>query len=132
MAASKFSPEIRGALIERFASGCSLPDAATAVEINEQTLKGWLKRGRQEDDGDYAEFARAVDETREEARNRPDPMDEDELARVVSQAARKGNTQAMKLRWDMIRAAIVPDARDEPVDPLGALDELAERRQVRA
>ena len=34
----------------------------------------------------------------------PEPMDEVELARVVSEAARKGSTQAMKLRWEMICA----------------------------
>ena len=132
MAKSKFTPETRGALLERFAAGCSVPDAARATGLNDQTLKHWLKRGRQETTGPDLEVARAVDEARAAAKARPEPMDEDELARVVSGAARKGNTQAMKLRWEMLRASTLPDAEEEPADPLDRLDELAARRAVRA
>lgn len=132
MAASKFTPENRGALIERFAAGCSLPDAASACGLNETTVKKWLTRGRREDAGSYAEFAAAADQTRAEARARPEPMDKDELALVVSEAARLGNTQAMKLRWEMLRTAEEPGDQGAAVDPLAALDELAERRSVRA
>jgi hypothetical protein len=133
MAASKFTPEIRGALIERFAADCSLPDAANAVELNEKTLRGWLTRGRKDEVGPYSDFAKAVDEAKEEARNRPDPMDEDELRLVVSESARKGNTQAMKLLWEILRTDRGDDADEEPADPLDALeDELSQRRAARA
>src|SRR5688500_13267443 len=98
--AAKFTPENRGALIERFAVGCTVPDAASACDLSPVTVKRWISRGRREDSGAYAEFFAAVEKAREDARNRPDPMDADELARVVSHAARKGNTQAMKLRWE--------------------------------
>lgn len=129
MAKSKFLPETRGAIIERFAAGLTLPDTALAVGINPTTLKGWLKKGRRQEKGPYADFATAVDEAKREARERPEPMDYDELLRVVSESARKGNTQAMKLRWEMICADRNTDEEEEePADPVAAVDELAQRR----
>ena len=129
MAKSKFLPETRGAIVERFAAGLTLPDTALAVGINPTTLKGWLKKGRQQDKGPYADFAAAVDEAKREAKARPEPMDEDELLRVVSESARKGNTQAMKLRWEMICADRSANEEPEaPADPVAAVDELALRR----
>lgn len=130
MAVSLFTPEIRGALLERFAAGCSLPDAGHDVGVSEKTLKHWLTRGRKDGSGEYAEFAAAVDAARADVAARPAPMDEAELAHVVSAAARKGNTQAMKLRWEMLRSVVQEDVAE--ADPLAALDELASRRAVRA
>ena len=54
------------------------------------------------------------------------PMGADELARVVSQAARRGSVQAMKLRDEQLRrrAESAPPA----ALPLSELDELASRR----
>ena len=131
MTATKFTPDMRGALLERFAAGCSLPDAASACDLNPTTLKGWLARGRKEKATEYAEFAQAVDEAREGYKNRPVPMDEDELVRVVSESARKGNTTAMKLRWEMLNSRKQEEA-EKPSNPMEALDELAERRAARA
>jgi len=103
VAASKFTERNRDALIECFAAGCSLPDAAAAVGINKTTIRGWLTRGRREEAGEFADFAQAVDGARERARVRLGrPMDSDELAHVVSAAARKGNTKAMRMRWEML------------------------------
>jgi transposase len=130
--ASKFTPEMRGALIERFAVGCTVADAASAVGVSEMTVKRWLARGRREKGTEYSQFTDAVDRAREEVKNRPEPMDAEELARVVSTAARKGNTQAMKLRWEMIRADRDEDQDQEPADPIDELDELAARREQRA
>ena len=73
MSASKFTPEVRGALLERTAAGVSLPDACRALDLRLATVKAWLTRGRREGTGDYAEFAAAVDEAREAARRRPEP-----------------------------------------------------------
>jgi transposase len=109
VSASKFTPEVRGALIERTGLGLSLADACRSVGVREATVKGWLTRGRREGSGDYAEFVAAIERAREAARERPDPMDADELARVVSEMARKGSVQAAKLRWDMLTAAEGPD-----------------------
>ena len=46
MSATKFTPEARGALIERVASGVSLADAARAIGAREKTVKGWSTRGQ--------------------------------------------------------------------------------------
>ena len=128
--ATKFTPEARGALIERFAVGCTVADAANAAGLSEMTVKRWITRGRREKKGAHAEFFAAVEDAREQARNRPEPMDADELARVVSEAARKGNTQAMKLRDEqLLRAERKAEEPAAPADPLAELDELA---QVRA
>jgi len=133
MASSKFTPKLRAQLLELFEAGCTVPDAAAAAGVNITTLKGWLTRGRRDESGEYAVFAAAVDEVREEARSRPVPMDEDELVLVVSEAARRGNTQAMKLRYEMLEAARKrAEEPEEPADPLAKLDELAERRAARA
>jgi len=55
-------------------------------------------------------------------------MDTDELARVVSESARKGSVAAMKLRWEMVRAT---DPQDENL-AVDEFDELKERRRNRA
>ena len=67
----------------------------------------------------------AVDAARAMAGARQAPMDEDELAGVVSELARAGSVQAAKLRWEMLRAAI---AAEDQADPLVELDRLALRR----
>ena len=132
-APSRFTPEIRGALLERFAAGLTVEDTARAVGVNTTTLKRWLARGRKESGTDYAEFAAAVDDARKKAADRPEPMDREELARVVSQAARRGNVQAMKLRDEMLLRDEQPVEDDEPKAPeLGSIDELAERRAAHA
>lgn len=131
-ASARFA-ESHGALVEAFTAGCSVRDAACAVGVGERTVKRWLARGRVEPDGPYAAFAAEVDDARGQARM-PGvlPLDAQELAVVVSEAARRGNTLAMRLRWDMLRAecaaAVVPAA---PVDPLTFLDDLAARRVPR-
>lgn len=134
MAVSKFTPEIRGGLIERFAAGVSLEDACRAVGITEKTAKKWLARGRKDGVGPFADFARDVDEARAEAKARPEPMDAEELARVVSEAARKGSVAAMKLRQEMLLAdrRTAEEPEEAPQDPLAGVDELAQRRAARA
>ena len=122
MSATKFTPENRGALLEHFAAGLW----ARAVDVRPATVKDWIGRGRREDGTDYAEFARRVDEARDAAAERPDPMDSDELAIVVSQMARKGSVRAAKLRWEMLSGFEEPD--EAPADEF---DEPRERRRRR-
>lgn len=124
--AGKFTAEARGALVERFAAGCTIPDAAAAVGISEKTIKHWLTRGRQEQVGEYADFARRVDEARSLAKDLPGQMDEPEFRQHLETAVRKGNTQAMKL-WADLYVDPPPEA-DEPVDPLAKFDAVASRR----
>ena len=128
MSASKFTRQIRGALVERTASGVSLADACRAEGLRLNTVKAWLTRGRQESEGPYAEFAQAIEEARQAARDRPSPTDEEELVRVVSRMARSGSVQAAKLRWEMLRSRSADVAA-----PRGdILDELEAHRRSRA
>ena len=85
-------------------------------------MKAWLTRGRREDSGDYAEFAQAVEEARAVAAVRPEAMDDEELARVVSQMPRACSVQAAKLRWEMLQAERELDAPAEidEFDPMKA------------
>jgi transposase-like protein len=94
MSASRFTPEVRSALVEHTAEGLPLADACRVEGLRLNTVKGWLQRGRQEREGPYAHFDRAIREARKAARDRPTPMDADELPRVVSEKARKGSVQA--------------------------------------
>lgn len=133
--AGKFTPQNRGALIQRFASGCTIPDACSAVGISEKTVKGWLTRGRREDgsDSDYAQFADAVDEAREAAKVAPEPMTEEEHRLAVSKSARLGNLKALDLYWKMLQADKAANAgATDDADPMAEFDELAERRVSRA
>ncbi len=133
MAATKFTPERRAAILERVALGISQPDIAREVGLRLPTFRSWLVRGRREQAGDYHDFVLAYDAARLESKSRPEPMDEAELLLVVSEAARRGSVQAMKLRWEMIcaeRDADETESIEEP--PLASLDELAERRAQRA
>jgi len=131
--ATKFTPENRAEILERTALGLTQADIARELDIRLPTLKKWIARGRREDSGEYADFSRAYDAARLESKSRPEPMDEAELLIVVSEAARRGSVQAMKLRWEMIcaeRDADETESIEEP--PLASLDELAERRAQRA
>lgn len=129
MAATMFTPEVRTTLIDAFTAGLSVRDAARVGGIAEKTLKRWITRGRREEEGPFADFVARIEDAREYARNRPEPADADELAVLVSEAARAGSVPAMKLRWEMLAAGTV---NDEPTPGIGSLDELAERRLARA
>lgn len=57
-------------------------------------------------------------------------MDADELARVVSRAARKGSVAAMKLRDEMLERERLREADEAPVekDPLAFMDNVRDLR----
>ena len=113
MTASRFdSPEVRYGVIARTACGVGLEDCAREADVAYDTLRSWLKRGRAEHGTEHAAFAIALDDARALAvRPDEDAMTPDELARVVSMAARRGSVQAMRLRWNQLRgvAATEPD-----------------------
>jgi transposase len=133
--ASKFTPENRDGLLELLADGLSLKDACREVGLREKTVKGWLTRGRQEEGTDYAEFAAAVDSAREEAEQKEQPLDEEELMLVASRAAKKGSVAAMKLVYEMLRAKKGDsggESEGKEFDDLEPDDELAPRREAKA
>ncbi len=61
---------------------------------------------------EQVEIVRAIGEAREIARNRPAPMDGEELARVVSEVARNGSVQAAKLRWKCFELQAASSSRN--------------------
>ena len=101
----------------------SLADACREVEIPVNTVRHWLKRGRREENGPYAMFAREIDNAR--AFELPSgPMTRDELRLIVWRAVQKGSVPAMRLYWQILEAERHPAKRD----PLSGVDELAARR----
>jgi hypothetical protein len=122
----KFTPENRGALLERFSAGLSLPDAARAVGVNATTVKTWITRGNKETEGDYHDFAVAVDGARQSAKDRPPPLTEEEFQRRLDQAVVAGSVSAMKL-WDD-RARRTEPAKDEPTSKIASLAEARRRK----
>jgi transposase-like protein len=119
----------RGPLVrEALVAGVSIADAAREHGVSPGTVKGWLRRGRDDPGSRYGPFARTVDEAMTERSLPPEcdlPADEAELRLLASRAARNGNVQAMRLLFEMLRAASEPAGEN---DPLAELDELARRR----
>ena len=127
----KFGPEACAAIIARLEVGLSFAEAAEGAGIKLGTAQGWRARGKREDSGPYAEFTAAVEEAlhREPA---PEAMTPEEHRLKVSEVARKGNVQALKLYWEMIRTEQGTEEVEPEADLLDELDELAERRAARA
>lgn len=137
MAASKFTPEVTEGILELVTDGLTIKDAALAMEVREKTVRNWLAKGRSEEDGPHAAFAEAIEEAQQEAEEKEEPMDRDELLLVVSKAARKGSVQAMKLMEEMLRAKPDDPRSEKPDNPFDELDsetddELAAARAKKA
>jgi transposase len=119
-------------MLAAVAAGLSYVDAARAAGVKPNTAKSWLARGRRESEGPYREFVAAVEQARERAQSRPEPMDEDELAVVVSEAARAGSVAAMKLRWEQLRVprdGSEAPARTDAQAVIAEIDEVAAKRR---
>lgn len=135
MAAPKFQPDTCQLIAELIFDGLSLKDAAREAKVSEKTVKNWLTRGRKEGEGPYADFAVAIEQAREEAASREQPMTEEELRLVVSRAAKGGSVQAQKLYWEMLKRGHQDDPNQKPDDPFAQLDqddELTAAREARA
>ena len=119
------------AVTEHLAAGCTLREAAEASGLRFETVRTWLKRGRKEDSGAYADFADQVDEARERAARRP--LDRDEWEELVGQAARKGSVAALKL-WHEVHRDDPAEDDEEPgeLDILDELDQVAAARARRS
>lgn len=107
----------------------SFAEAAEAAEVRLGTAQGWRARGKREAEGPYAEFTAAVE--RALVRETVEAMSPEEHRQKVSEVARRGNVQALKLYWEMIRADQEPAESEAPADPLDDLDELVARRAAR-
>lgn len=86
--------------------GCSVAEAAREVGVATRTIERWLAKGRA-GTAPYTDFAERVDMARFR-RSLPDAdtreaMTQEELDRVISEAARAGNVQAMKLVYERLR-----------------------------
>jgi transposase-like protein len=117
MAASKFTPENRAVILAQLRTGGSLAGACREIGVRLKTAEGWLTRGRRENDGDYADFAQAVDEAR--AAHERAGMTPDEFEGHLAKAVRAGSVQAMKL-WAELH--LKPGGKDDdeaakPADP---------------
>jgi IS30 family transposase len=127
MPASRFTPENRASLVQRFEAGASLPDAARALGLRPATVKEWLRRGKREDGGSYAEFAAAVEAARQRHAEHP-PMTRAEFQQHLDRAVRSGSVAAMKL-W-----AEIDRENRQPAQPKtgSKIADLAERRRTAA
>jgi len=104
---------VRGELVGALRVGVSLADACRHASVSDRTVRHWIARGRREPGTAYATLACEVDAARETAGD-VGPMDEAELRRVVSRAAKAGSMPAMKLLWEMHRAPARPAPSGAP------------------
>lgn len=133
MAVSKFNAETTTAILESVRLGVTTHDAARAAGVSRRTIGTWITKGNKGVDG-YVKFVADLKAAREKARTRVEPMSEAEHRLVVSESARNGSVQAMKLYDEMLQRDKAPDEprKDVPADPLSGMDELARLRALRA
>ena len=117
-------------VLEALVAGVSVADTARQHRIASRTIDRWLARGREDPDSKYGPFAEAVDRARVERELPPPderPADPSELRILISEAARKGNVQAMRLLWEVLQSE---DGQDRNQGDI--LDELEAKRRNRA
>lgn len=107
------------AVLAAIRDGATIGEAATGAGVAEPTVKGWLKRGRQDPKSKYGKFAELVDAAFSD-RKMPAagdlPADRGELLVLASRAARSGNVQAMRLLAEMLEPG------DDQGDELSGFD----------
>lgn len=132
--------------------GLTFKDASERIGVRPTTAHGWRSRGRAAPDSLFGTFARMVNQVRADAAVNPpkrQPAVEDELLRLMEDAARSGSVRAMTWllerqwpeRWSL-RGWVPAPAAPKPSEPKEAgdggtedrfavLDELAPRREDR-
>lgn len=118
---SLFTPEVAKTIVEGIERGLSIPEVCTWSGLSENTVHGWLRRGRKEADTPYARFADDVDQARKQAASAV--MDEIEFRMHLNKAVRAGSVQAMKLWWEINGQDAPDDDKAEP-NPFAFLDEM--------
>jgi hypothetical protein len=117
-------------VLEALVAGVSGEDAARQHDISPRTIERLLSRGRQDPVSKYGPFSEAVDRARAHRELPPPgerPADPSELKILISEAARKGNVQAMRLLWEVLGSEGGQDRNQGD-----SLDELEAKRRSRA
>ena len=127
---NKLNDELRGQIARAIAAGCTLESAAFIAGITSRTLHAWLERGRagRRTNTPHSQLLRDV----EEARGRHEAV----LLASLNRAAGNGSWRAaafvLERRYPERWAARPRDAQGDgtisEIDPLDALDEVAQRR----
>src|SRR4051812_29121187 len=125
---TRFTAEVRDELLEELRGGQALTDACELHGLSVDTVKGWLKRGRGEDDTDYSAFARAVEDARRMAAETE--MTPDEFRGHVAAAVRRGSVTAMRLWWTAFGERDEPPA-DDPFEELDRQSSVTGRLEQR-
>lgn len=93
------------AVLTSIRNGATVEDAARQHGLGESTVKGWLRRGRDDAKSKYGKWAADVDAAIR-GRRMPTPgdrpADREELLLMATQAARAGSVQAMRLLADLL------------------------------
>jgi hypothetical protein len=114
-------------------AGVGVAEAAASVGLAEQTVRSWVRRGREVPTGRFAPFAAAVDGRGRVTIDEPrvsGEVDEATLVASILDAAQRGQWRAAA--WLLERGYPERQRRvGEPDsgDPFAALDELAARRR---
>ena len=120
---AKFTSERRERLLTLLETGRTVEDAAASVGVSPTTVQRWAARGREAVSPDEAEFAERFDAVRQGDGER---LSEDDVVRLLEQAAKKGSVTAMKVLLDRFKSEAVPTNVDTD-----EFDELKARRRSR-
>jgi transposase-like protein len=114
---SKFA-DVSSGVAAALRSGVSLEAAAEAEGVSATTVRGWLRRGRREPDGEFGVFLRAS----EPAVDGEGPMTVAELERHLTSVIREKKSVAAMVAWLRLHGqdqAPVPDDPFTEFDPGG-------------
>src|SRR4051812_18908360 len=115
VAVSRFTADARAAILDALRAGESVESACDAAGVARSTFQGWMRRGARPSErsggGDYARFRAQVERAREDGAS--GPLTEDDVVRLLEQAARRGSVRACETllkRFDaMRRPAVDPE-----------------------
>lgn len=141
---TKFTPENRATIIQAVAEGETLTDAAALAGCSRRTVGLWLNKGRKAKSGAHHDFEQRFTAAEQQAADAPKPLTRKAFFAVVSETARKGNTTAQRLYWEMLETEreIAEAERDkdtnaapraqsaahpEPSAPVSILDRMRQR-----
>ena len=109
--------ELGDRVLRALDDGASVARAAASVGLAEQTVRSWIRRGRQDPEGRFGPFAVVVDRTRHVRPVVIDPTvplpDRVELLRRLDEQSRNGSTRATELLLRALPADPEPLADDE-------------------